>query len=282
MATRFEALVIHSDHHYARQAIEAAFAEVDRLEQLLSRYIETSDIARINQIQLGQSTPIGIETYACLAECQQLFNETNGAFDIGAGTLIDVWKDQSNTHEKSNFVESGITNLTLTSPPPTAAIENKSITIDLGGYGKGYALDCMAELLREWDIDCALLHSGMSTALALGPPPDEAGWPITISHPQTQTIFKTLSLSNSALSGSGLQKGQHIIDPRTGRPAEYTQSAWALASSAARSDALSTAFMVMKRDEAEALIEKQTGQQGAVLVSDGAFIWYGPPISQSA
>lgn len=284
MATRFEALILYDEKHYARQAVEAAFAEVDRLEQLLSRYVETSDISRINNLQTGESTLIGLETYACLSECQQLFKETNGAFDVGAGNLIDAWKNPTRSNEKLETLpeEISIHNLRLTSPPPTAETERRSITIDLGGYGKGYALDRMAELLREWEVDCALLHSGMSTALALEPPPNEAGWPITISHPLSQAIIKTLTLSNVALSGSGLQKGRHIIDPRTGRAVTHTQSAWAVADSAARADALSTAFMVMQREETESYFEVHPDKQGAVLSSNGEFFWYGPPTGQSA
>jgi thiamine biosynthesis lipoprotein len=118
--------------------------------------------------------------------------------------------------------------------------------------GKGYAVDQMAKLLREWSIDVALVHGGYSSVLALDAPPDMKGWPVTLSHPGKQkTTLAKLYFHGRALSGSGLQKGQHIIDPRTGRPVKAKRAAWSSAPDAATGDALSTAFMVMDPDEIE-------------------------------
>jgi thiamine biosynthesis lipoprotein len=121
--------------------------------------------------------------------------------------------------------------------------------IDLGGIGKGYAIDSMAVVLEEWDLCSALIHGGKSTALALAPPEDTEGWPLTISDPENQRPLRDLFLQRSAISGSGLEKGSHITDPRSERPSTQKRATWCISSSATLSDALSTALMVLSVDE---------------------------------
>ncbi len=122
--------------------------------------------------------------------------------------------------------------------------------VDLGGIGKGYAVDQMAELLGDWSIDTALISGGYSSVLALDAPAGTKGWPLTLSDPANRKqILARPYLKRRALSGSGLQKGGHIIDPRTARPVKGKRAAWACAPDAATADALSTAFMVMTADE---------------------------------
>ena len=219
MATTFEVFILHEDGHYAQQAAQAAFDRLDQLEQDLSQFIENSDISRINNLAAGQSLRIGLDTFECLQISRRIHIETNGAFDITVGfLLVELLMDD--------------------------------VQIDLGGIGKGYAIDKMAELLRDWSIDVALIHGGYSSALGVGSPPGTKDWPVTLSNPRNrkQTLAR-LCLQNRALSGAGLQKGRHIIDPRTAQPVEGRCAAWACACDAATADALSTAFMVMSSDE---------------------------------
>ncbi len=117
-----------------------------------------------------------------------------------------------------------------------------SLKLDLGAIGKGYALDCVAELLREWSINVACLVAGGSTVLALDPPAGVTGWQIGIGD---EPHIRPVLLANAAVSASGTAvKGAHLIDPRTGQAASRTARAWAQAPTAAQSDALSTAFFV--------------------------------------
>jgi thiamine biosynthesis lipoprotein len=113
----------------------------------------------------------------------------------------------------------------------------------------------MAEVLSDWSIEQALIHGGKSTVLALDAPSGEKGWKITISNPRDYSqIIECRYLKYRALSGSGLQKGSHIINPHTGFPVEDKIAAWASVSSAALSDALSTAFMIMSPSEIESYV----------------------------
>ena len=275
MHTTFEIFVIHENHIYAKQAIYEIFQELDKLEQQFSRFINNSDISRINALKQNESIRIGLATFECLKQSKQLFSETNGIFNINVGSWVSYWRDrhgeqsleknvQNRTRQNTDwdFLKLDEKNITVTSL-------SKSISLDLGGIGKGYAIDRIATLLREWDIESALIHGGTSTALALDEPTGEKGWPITISHPdKTSGIIKKIFLKNRALSGSGLEKGQHIIDPRTGRPVEHNCAAWASTEDATSSDALSTAFMIMSPDEIEAYCAKYPDTQALIVLKD--------------
>ena len=141
---------------------------------------------------------------------------------------------------------------------PEGRASAAAIELDLGAIGKGYALDAALSMLRIWDVGNVLLHAGTSTALAAGPGPAGGGrgrgWPVGAgSTAGTTSGPGRVILRNRALSGSGTEvKGAHIIDPRTARPAAGHDAAWASHPSAAASDALSTAFMVMSTAEVAA------------------------------
>ena len=94
MATTFEIVVQHADKLYAQQAADAAFDELDRIEGELSRYIENSDVARINGLAAGQLLSLGLETFECLQISQKIHGQTGGAFDVTVGFLLDCWQDE--------------------------------------------------------------------------------------------------------------------------------------------------------------------------------------------
>ncbi|MHC4656573.1 MAG: FAD:protein FMN transferase [Planctomycetota bacterium] len=257
MATTFEVLILHEDDHYAQQAAQAAFDRLNQIEQELSRYVENSEISRINNLAAGQSLRIGLDTFECLQLSQRINAETSGAFDITVGSLMSCWLNPDKSLRVPSKEElkiarqrTGMDLLRLDESQYTVELLRDDVQIDLGGVGKGYAIDKMAELLRDWSIDVTLIHGGYSSALAVGSPPGTKGWPVTLSNPRNlKQTLATLFLKNQALSGSGVQKGRHIIDPRTAHPVESRCAAWACAADAATADALSTAFMVMSPDE---------------------------------
>jgi len=257
MATVFEIFLYEKNKSYAAQAATSAFMELDRLEQELSYFIENSDISRINHLSKNDMITIGEDAFECLKRCSKLYQQTKGAFDISMRPFLEFWKkyDESEagldeTQLMQVMSEVGVPWLQINEEDFQVRLMNDSIKIDLGGFGKGYALEIMKQHLDDWDIESGFIHSGHSTVSLLGKKPDSFKWPLSISHPNNpdQTL-KIVDLTHGALSGSGIKKGEHIIDPRSGKPATHHIATWVFAQEAGDADALSTAFMVMDQEE---------------------------------
>lgn len=261
MATTFGLTIVGQTEAYAAEVAAAAFAELDRLNRELSRFEASSDVACINRLQAGKHLRVGTAAYECLRTAYRVFETTGGAFDITVGPLMNFWRDRESetlTPEDEARLEElldgvGMHRLALHPDEPRIGAFDDSPGVDLGGIGKGYALDELAGLLEEWGVTSALIHGGQSTVLAVGQLPGREGWPIALRHPlDPDRIFQRLDVKEGALSGSGIViHGHHIIDPRTGKPAVGRLGTWSMAPSAAISDALSTAFMVMSMAEIE-------------------------------
>jgi thiamine biosynthesis lipoprotein len=133
--------------------------------------------------------------------------------------------------------------------------ERGKVELDLGAIGKGFALDRMAEVLRDWSCAAFLLVAGGSSVLAGEAPGGSAGWSCGLGDDDSPCRYW---LKQASLSGSGLAvKGRHILDPRTGQPAPRLYRAWALCDTAAESDALSTACMVLPESEIEEILASE-------------------------
>ncbi len=276
MATIYEIFIINEDAGYAQQAAYAAFEELDRLEQELSRFLPNSDITRISKLAAQQPLCLGLDAFECLKLSKRISEETNGAFDVTVGPLMQCWLNPDKTLRSPSAEELtearrhiGMTLLDLDEAQHTVTLQASSVHVDLGAVGKGYAVDVMTNLLREWDIEIALLHGGRSSVFALGAPPEKSGWPLTLSHPQRPgEILNHLNLCDQAISGSGLQKGQHIINPRTGQPLSGKRATWAITPDAATSDAISTAFMNMPPEEIAVYCEQHHGVRALLVTQD--------------
>ncbi len=265
MATVYGVYTLHADRRYAAQAAQAAFDLVDRLERELSRFIANSDVARINRLAAGESARVGASTLECLAIARHVFDLTGGAFDASIGT--------------------GLPSLELDPDDCVVRAKKAGVRVDLGGIGKGYAVDLMAGVLEEWGLGASLVHGGFSSVLALEPPPDHDGWPLTLSDPHGRAgVLVRLSVRQTALGASGMRKADHIVDPRTGRPVRGRAAAWAAVprpeaaaapdaqagrapriAPATVADALTTAFMSMSVEEIEALCDRNPGLEAWVL-----------------
>lgn len=291
MGTIFEIYIEDPEGRYAEQTAAAAFNELDRLERDLSRYIENSEISRINHLPANQPLRIGHDAFECLRLSIQIGVATQGAFDITIGSLRDCWLPSSRTGaapspEDLNLARqrTGLHLLELDAGNHTVQVRTKHVQIDLGGIGKGYAVDRMAALLGEWGIETALIHGGYSSVLALKAPRKTQGWPISLSYTdgpgRTVTRF---DLQNRAVSGSGLKKGRHVIDPRTGNPVRGRRAAWCWGRSAAVTDALATAFMVMTPDEVRRYCSRHPDTLAMIVTDaeksnapDGGVLRFGP------
>jgi len=257
MATIFEIIIVGEDAEYSAQAANSAFNELDRLEEELSFFLKNSDISRINHLSQNEILTIGPDTFECLVRCRNLFQQTKGAFDISMRPLFELWKrydypmSQPVEDEISQSMrEIGLPWLQIIDDGHQVRLMNNSIQVDLGGFGKGYAIDVLKIHLDDWEIESGLIHSGNSTVSSFGKNQEFVKWPLSISDPNdSENILKTINIADGALSGSGLKKGQHIIDPRLGKPVDNKLAAWAFAPCAGEADALSTSFMVMTFEE---------------------------------
>jgi thiamine biosynthesis lipoprotein len=264
MATVFEVYAVHPDEGYAAQAAQAAFDLVDRLERELSRFLPNSDITRVNHLAAGEHTRVSGSTLECLVIARHMFDLTGGAFDISIGTGLP-----SLELDGGNFLVHATTG---------------GVQVDLGGIGKGYAVDRVAELLEEWGLGQALVHGGFSSVLALDPPNGRVGWPLTLSDPSAPSrVLARLSMRQTALGASGVRKKDHIVDPRNGKPARGRLASWAAvprprvatadasveeeprAAAAAVTDALTTAFMLLSPEEIERLCDGSPGLEAWIL-----------------
>jgi thiamine biosynthesis lipoprotein len=263
MATVFDIFVSGKAEAYARQAARAAFDEVDRLERLFSRFDPSSETSRIGRLRPGESLSIGIETAEVLGIAAAAQAETGGAFDVNYLALGKPRENRPLTAPPplGTLIRVGQTGrgIEVVRIPTKARAKAAALDLDLGAVGKGYALDAALAVLRDWEVGNVLLHAGTSTALAAGPGPGKRkagrGWPVGAGSVGGTTAGPgRVHLRDRALSGSGTEvKGEHIIDPRTGRPARGHRAAWTSHPSAAAADALSTAFMVMTTADVAAL-----------------------------
>jgi len=290
MNARFEIVIAEGEAEYARQAAQAAFAELDRLEEDLSYFRLASDVSRLNQLEPGQTAVVGAATMECLRIARRVWSQTAGAFDVTARPILECWTPHDagtrpspqrgeGRDERSESgvrgvptaeelaaarARTGMDLLVLSEDQCAVGVRKQGMRVDLGAIGKGYGLDLMAAILTEWNLHSAVLHGAWSTAVALGAPPGEDGWPMAVGDPEGRTL-EILRLRDRAISRSGQDLGPHIFDPRTGRPAEGKLGAWSAAATGAEADALSTAFLVMGVEEVEAYCRGHP-EHGALLL----------------
>ena len=237
MATHFQVRIANEERTYAAQAAQAALGLVDKLESHLSRFRANSDIARLAGLTPGETMRLSEPAFACLEIAKRMERITKSAFSptpsaLQAQVSMPLWE--------------------LLDKELSIRCLSGTLQVDLGAIGKGFALDRMGELLRQWECPSFLLVAGGSSILAGDPPIDNSGWSCGLGD---DNASYRLLLAHASLSGSGLAvQGQHIFDPRTGGLAARQSRAWALADTAAESDALSTACMVLSEPELEEVL----------------------------
>ena len=262
MATRFELMLHGENATRLRAAGEAALKEVQRLEAQLSLYRPTSEIARVNALAARELVRVSPSVFRLLQHARRLQNESGGAFDITVAPLVRCWGFMHGTGRLPDLAEieqarerSGMEHVILDEENYSVRFDREGVMIDLGAIGKGHAIDCAAETLREAGVTSALLHGGTSTVYGIGSPPGAEGWKIAIAPPpdqprrETAVVLRDNALSVSAVWGKCFEadgkKFGHVIDPRTGWPVNNAVQAAVVLPSATETDALSTALLVM-------------------------------------
>ncbi len=290
MACRFEIVFNAGEHPQDTEAALAALDLVDEIESRISIYRDSSEFSRLNATAATGWQPVSADGFALLEAAVELSTRTGGGFDIAAGRLVRTWgflerqgRSPTAADLTTAFDASGSRWLELDPAGRRVRFTRPGVELNPGAIGKGWALDRAVDRLIVAGITSCLLHGGSSSVRAVGrqgpgPRDDHRGWPVGIRHPLRPGVrLATVALVDRALgtSGSGTQffidrgrKLGHILDPRTGRPAEGVLSATVLAPTAAEADALATAAYVLGPAGLPA-IAPPGGGVGAILTVPG-------------
>jgi thiamine biosynthesis lipoprotein len=287
MATEFEVLLPYGLPR-AHEIFREIFSEIDRLEQQLTVYRDSSEVSQLNRLAPSGAIQIEHGLFGLLALSKQISLETDGAFDITAGALVKAWgffrgpqRVPSADEIESALERVGMQYLELDGETRSVHY-HRNVEINLGSIGKGYALDCVAKRLRQGHgFEAALLHGGHSSIYAIGSQPGtKDGWPIAIRHPwDAERRLGMVRLRDQAMGTSAAtyrhvecqgRKLGHILDPRTGWPAEGIASASVIAPTAAEADALATAFFILGMDRAREYCKNHPAVSAILLPEDQA------------
>ncbi len=287
MATTFEVL-LPCGTPLAAAGAEEALDAIDRLEAQLTVYRDESEVSRLNRYAATSWITVEAGLFDLLSLSARLNADTQGAFDIAVGALIKAWgfyrqrgRVPADEERAEVLPRSGMAHVQLDHERCAVRYDVRGLEINLGSIGKGYALDRAADLLCErWAVRSCLLHGGHSSILVRGDqwPGERRGWPVGVRHPwQRERRLAVLWLRDRALATSAAtfqhleyngRKLGHILDPRTGWPAEGMASATVLAPTAAEADALATAFFILGVEEAREYCAAHP-EVGALLLPAG-------------
>lgn len=289
MACEFQILLNAGQHPGATEAALDAMDLIEGLESQLSWFRDTSELTRINRTAAASPVIVERRLFHLLFEAITLSEQTGGAFDITAAPLWKLWgfhRRERRMPTEADILQAlsrtGSRQIKLDSGAQTIRFAQDGVEINLGAIGKGYALDRCGEHLVSEGIDDFLIHGSQSSMLArgsrAGTSEAEPNWTVALRHPlKPDTRLAEIYLRDRALgtSGSGNQyfhfggkRYGHVLDPRTGQPANALLSATALAPNAAQADALATAFFVMGLDQSLEFCESRP-EIGALLVAAG-------------
>jgi FAD:protein FMN transferase len=265
MGSTYSIAVYGTDRVRMEAAIEAAFDEARRLDDLLSNYKPASEWSEINRDAAQKPVRVSAELFQLLQDCLEYSRQSEGAFDITVGPLMKVWGFYKGTGHLPHrpevaaaMAKVGYRYMQLDPANRTVRFLRPGMEIDPGGIGKGYAVDRMVDVLRRNGVQIALVAGSGSSIYGMGAPPDEPkGWLVKIKNPwdQSKTIadvwLKDMSLSTSGSYEKFFRaEGRiyaHIMDPRTGYPAQGTVSVSVLAPRTLDSEAWAKPYFVNGR-----------------------------------
>ena len=266
MGSAFTVVAYGEDRDQLESAVESALEEARRLDQLLSNYRPASEWSQVNREAGDHPVHVSDELYNLLAACVSYSHQSEGTFDITVGPLMKIWgfyKGSGHLPHRAEVMgalgEIGYQGLILDSANHTVKFAKKGMEIDPGGIGKGYAVDKMAEVLKDNGIHSALISGGGSSIYAIGSPPQDAqGWKINIKDPKnTSKSVASVYLRDDSMSTSGnyekffYAEGKmwsHIMDPRTGYPAEGMLSVSVITPKTIDSEAWCKPYYILGRD----------------------------------
>jgi len=279
MGTFIEITVLGVEEQKAGEAINAAFAEVDKVNELMSSYIPQSQVSEISRMAGIKAVPADSSLIEIVQEAVKYSELSGGAFDVTVGPLIKLWgfyKKEGETPTSEKIAEArkivGYENISIDLVKKTVHLTKKEMLLDLGGIAKGWAVDKAVGKLKELGIRDALINAG-GDIYALG---DKSGnnWTIGIRKPDKTGIYCKLAVADRAVVTSGCyeryievngERHCHIINPGTGMPVKHFYSVTVIANNAADADALATSVMVMGAKKGIDLLENIPGVEGMIL-----------------
>ncbi|HEY1786137.1 MAG TPA: FAD:protein FMN transferase [Pirellulales bacterium] len=283
MATRLDIELFGTDAEHLEAVAAAIEDEVCRLDALLSRYNPTSEISRVNRHAAAEAVRVDADVWQLLSAAEQYRRSTDGFFDVTAAS-----SPAGNPQDKTPRLQ-------LDAAAQTVRFASSPLAIDLGGIGKGYALDRAKQLLVAYGVDSALLSFGTSSILAVGRPAHDTAWTVSLRHPSDLHDLTDLreppdgdrdpvddsaasigrlslldrSLSCSATTGPG-QAVSDIVDPHTGLPLSGGEAVVVLAPTGTQAEALSTALLAMGRRRATEYLARADSTKVEVAWIDGS------------
>jgi len=286
MACRFEVSLNAGEAADGTALAVDALDLVDEIEGRLSVYRDTSELSRLNATAASGWQPVSHDVFALLTRARELHDLTAGAFDVAAGAVVRAWGFLARAGRVPDpetlaaaRERSGMRFVELDPEGRRVRFTRPGVEINPGAIGKGWAVDRAVERLVDAGVASGLVHGGQSSVRAWGVHgpdlPGRRGWPVGLRDPlRPGRRLATITLANRALgtSGSGTQffidRGRrlgHILDPRTGLPAEGVLSATVIAPTAADADALATALFVLGTEGLDRIVPAG-GPVGALLV----------------
>jgi FAD:protein FMN transferase len=284
----------------ADAAIEEAFTEMERVNNLLNTYDPGSEVSRINRQAGGAPVQISPETAKALKRAVFFCGITGGALDITIGPLLKLWgfgkddvglagrePDAQAIRAARALVDYRALELSAVTLPGgavnwTARITRKGMWIDVGSFSKGFAADRAMAVLKKRGIRNALVIAG-GTVCALGKKPDGTLWQVGIQHPRKKGgLLAVIPLQNNSISTSGDyenfykkngKRRTHIIDPRSGMPVEKMQAVSVIAPDGMTSDGIDTGLFVLGPEQALRVVEGMGGVE-VMIVAEGGKIYY--------
>ncbi|MBI4876866.1 MAG: FAD:protein FMN transferase [Acidobacteria bacterium] len=265
MGTTYTVVAYGTDRNVLIGATEGAFEEVRRLDRMLSNYRPESELSEVNRFGAERAVAAGPELFGLLSACVEYSRRSQGTFDITVGPLMKVWgfyrgsgRLPHRAEIRGALARVGYKNILLDARTQTVRLARAGVELDPGGVGKGYAVDRIVAVLKEYNINSALVTAGGSSIYALGTPPNEPGWKVKIRNPKSpsQTIdevtLRDLSLSTSGNYEKFFRAGgklySHVMDPRTGYPAQGMLSVSVIAPSTLDSEVWAKPFYILGRE----------------------------------